>query len=306
LFVLLAGMAWSQAGLVDAGGERLHLRPAFVWRRAFALAAIGLPLWQWLWPNDVLTPMAMMLVLSSWLLARGRLFVTVVVAAMTAAAPVLVTLAQPIVQADWLDDGTHRANHEVGLATLRWYTFDGTYPLLPWLVLPLLGALLAIGGRGDASRWRRWIWCSLPLPAIAYGLDAFAHAYADELGDVAAPLYIEWQPTSVPFLLRNGGLAVATVAFLLWWQLRRGLPRWTAPFALIGRASLTHYLLHIALVYEPMRHEWPNEDWGVAVGLQAALGYAVLAWPLSWLWFRWARRGPIEALLARLAGPTRP
>jgi uncharacterized membrane protein YeiB len=32
----------------------------------------------------------------------------------------------------------------------------------------------------------------------------------------------------------------------------------------------------------------------------------VLAWPLSWLWFRWARRGPVEALLARLAGPTRP
>lgn len=307
LFVLLAGMAWAHAGTVDAGGERLHLRPAFVWRRALALAAIGLPLWQWLWPNDVLTPMAMMLVLSSWLLARGRLFVTVVIAAMTAAAPVLVTLAQPIVQADWFEDGTHRANHEVGLATLRWYTFDGTYPLLPWLVLPLLGALLAIGGRGDASRWRRWIWCALPLPAIACGLDAFAHAYADELGDVAAPMYIEWQPTSVPFLLRNGGLAVAIVAFLAWWQLRRGLPRWTAPFAMIGRASLTHYLLHIALVYEPMRHvkEWPDEEWGVEVGLKAAIGYAVLAWPLSWLWFRWARRGPVEALLARLAGPAR-
>ena len=306
LFVLLAGMAWAHAGAIDARGERLVLRPSFVLRRALALAAIGIPLWQWLWPNDVLVPMALMLLLASALLRLGRLASTAAIAAMVAAAPVLVTLCQDTVVADWLDDGTHRANHEFGLATLRWYTFDGTYPLLPWALLPLLGALLAIGGRQDASRWRRWAILALPLPAIAHGLDAFAHARWEELGDVAAPLFVEWQPTSVPFLLRNGGIAVAIVALLAWCELRRGLGRLFEPFVLIGRASLTHYLLHIACVYEPMRWWWPDESWGVEAGLAAALGYALLAWPLSWWWFRHHRRGPVEALLARVAGPARP
>ena len=306
LFVLLAGMAWGLAGRVDDAGERITLRTAFVCRRALALCALGLPLWQWLWPNDVLVPMALMLVLSSVLLRAGRIVVTVVIAALVATAPVLVTVAQDVVTADWRDDGTHAANHTFGLATLRWYTFDGTYPLLPWLVLPLLGALLAVGGRGDASRWRRWTWLALPLPAIAWGLHAFAHAHADELGDVAAPLYIEWQPTSVPFLLRNGGFAVAIVALLAWRQLRRGLPRWTVPLATIGRASLTHYLLHIALVFEPMRGRWPDELWSVEVGLLAAVGYALVAWPLTAVWFHWFRRGPVEALLSMVSGPSRP
>lgn len=306
LFVLLAGMAWAHAGAIDARGERLVLRGSFVLRRALALVVLGVPLWQWLWPNDVLVPMALMLLVGSGLLRLGRLATTVAIAAMVAAAPILVTLCQDTVLADWHEDGTHRANHEFGLATLRWYTFDGTYPLLPWALLPLLGALLAIGGRQDASRWRRWLFLALPLPAIAYGLDAFAHARWEELGDVAAPLFIEWQPTSVPFLLRNGGIAVAIVALLAWRELRSGLGRLCEPFVLIGRASLTHYLLHIACVYEPMRWKWPDEEWGVVEGLAAALGYALLAWPLSWWWFRHHRRGPVEALLAWFAGSARP
>jgi uncharacterized membrane protein YeiB len=69
--------------------------------------------------------------------------------------------------------------------------------------------------------------------------------------------------------------------------------------------SLSHYLAHIVLVYAPMRHWWPEEDWSIGVGVAAALGYAALALPVSWWWGRRGGRGPIEALLRRWCGSPR-
>ena len=304
LFVLLAGIAWGTLATTGSHGE-LFLRRAYVWRRAAALVALGVPLWVFAWPNDVLVPMALMLLATAGLLRAGRLAIAATMALLLAVAPVLVTIAADVVAADWHEDGTHVANHGVGLMTLRWYTFDGTYPLLPWLVLPLLGALLAIAGRSDASRWRRHAWLAVPLPLLAIWLHHFALTNAHELGDVAPPMCIEWQPTSVPFLLRNGGFAVALVSLLTWRELRRGLWRWLVPLASIGRLSLTNYLAHIVLVYAPMRLWWPAEDWSIAVGLLATCGYLVVALPLSWWCSRCGRRGPIEALLAYVSGPAR-
>ncbi len=304
LFVLLAGIAWGSVARSDANGT-LRLRPSYVWRRAAALIPLGVLLWVFAWPNDVLVPMALMLLVTAGLLRTGRLAIAAALGVLLAVAPVLVTVAADVVASDWRDDGTHAANHGFGLATLRWYTFDGTYPLLPWLVLPLLGALMAIGGRGDASRWRRWAWLALPLPLLAIWVNHFAMANAHDLGDVAPPLYIEWQPTSVPFLLRNGGFAVALVALLTWRELRRGLWSWMEPLAAVGRLSLTNYLAHILFVYAPMRLWWPDEDWSIGVGLLVTCGYLAVSLPLSIWWVRRCGRGPVEGLLAFLSGPAR-
>jgi uncharacterized membrane protein YeiB len=130
-------------------------------------------------------------------------------------------------------------------------------------------------------------------------------ANAHDLGDVAPPLCIEWQPTSVPFLLRNGGFAVALVALLTWRELRRGLWSWMQPLAAVGRLSLTNYLAHILLVYAPMRLWWPDEDWSIGVGMLATCGYLVVSLPLSIWWVRRCGRGPVEGLLAWISGPAR-
>ncbi|MCU0866746.1 MAG: amino acid adenylation domain-containing protein [Planctomycetes bacterium] len=305
LFVLLAGMAWGSAASFAPTAGTARLRTGFVVRRALALVVLGVPFWIWCWPNDVMVPMAMMLMGTAALLRAGRIAVVAVIATLLAVAPVLVTVAADVVAADWNDDGTHAANHGFGLVTLRWYVFDGTYPLLPWLLLPLLGAVIAISGRGDRSRWRRWLWLAAPMPFVGMGLDLFAFWNEEALGDVAAPLQIEWQPTSIPFLLSNGGFALAIVALLERQQHRGGLPRALAPLAAIGRMSLSHYLAHIVLVYAPMRHWWPEEDWSIGVGVAAALGYAALALPVSWWWGRRGGRGPIEALLRRWCGSPR-
>ncbi len=304
LFLLLAG-----ASLVLAAGrhdERAVLRGGFVIRRALALALVGVPFWIWCWPDSVLLPMALTILATSPLLAAGRGAVVAAIAVVVVATPIMHVAWADLLASDLRDDGTHAANHELGLSTLRWFAANGGYPLLPWLAFPLLGALLAMGDTGDASRWRRWFWLALPIPVLAHGMNALALAEPELLGELAPHLQIEWQPTTLPFWLRNGGLAVAVLAAFAFFAARGRLGRWTAPLAAIGRASLTHYLVHIVLVYSVMRLQWPEEDWSFRVGLAAFAGYTLFALAASHLWFRYRRRGPAEALLAWASGPSRP
>jgi tripartite ATP-independent transporter DctM subunit len=72
------------------------------------------------------------------------------------------------VAGDLLADSTHLANHGFGWETLRWFLYDGSYPLLPWLCPPLLGALLALNGRTDAARWKRWIALGAVMVALGF------------------------------------------------------------------------------------------------------------------------------------------
>lgn len=304
LFVLLAGLAWGSAGRRTGSGG-ITLRTSWVVRRSACLAAVGIVFWILAWPNDVLTPMAIMLPAVALLLRAGRSVLVTAILALLTAVPFVTASFGGVVATDCLADGTHLANHAFGWCTLRYFTFDGAYPLLPWLAIAAFGGLLALSAHDDASRWRRWLWLALPAAFVATGIDLLVSVGGDEFGDLTPFLTVTWQPTSLLFVAHNGGLALAIVALLMRRRQRRGLPRFTAPLAAVGRASLTHYLGHILLVYAPMRLWWPAENWSAGVGLVAALGYAAAALSASTWWFRRARRGPLESLLARASGPVR-
>jgi non-ribosomal peptide synthetase-like protein len=299
LFVLLAGMSWA----IQAAHRR---QAAGLWRytarRALALGAAGWLFWRFVWPTEVLLPFALMLPVVVLLVRRGTGAVLLLMAALLATAPVLAGLGGGYVEIDCLEDGTHLANASFGWQTLRYFVFDGSYPLVPWLALALLGALLVRRDDGSARHARGAFLLALPM-ALAMAVWHRAALHLDDAAPELAPfLGSTWQPTSLPFLLQIGAVAVALVAALQWWQRARGLPRAAEAIARFGRASLTHYLLHILLVYAPLRLWWPQEDWSFAVGCAAAGGYVVVAMPLTWLWFRRFRQGPFEALWARASG----
>ncbi|MEO6598014.1 MAG: AMP-binding protein [Planctomycetota bacterium] len=296
LFVLLAGMAWA----IQAGHrpDRSTLW-RYTARRALTLAVTGWLFWHFVWPTEVLLPFALMLPLVVWLVRRGTGALLCSASLLLLAAPLATALFGTYVAIDCLEDGTHLANSSFGWHTLRYFAFDGSYPLLPWLVLPLLGALLVARDDGSSANARRWFWLALPL-ASALGFWNIWSAQLDEQTPELAPfLTATWQPTSLPFLLQIGAVAVSITAALQWWHRARGLPRVMQPIARIGRASLTHYVLHIVLVYAPMRHWWPAEDWSFATGVLAVLTYLAMAVPLTWWWFTRFRQGPLEALWAR-------
>ncbi len=279
LFFLLAGMAWALQAQRTPPPMKLA-------RRALTLAVFGALFHRLVWPTEVLVPLALMMPLSFWLGRAGQRAVWSVLVLILAVTPLVQAHLTYFVTTDWLDDGSHLADHAFGGATLRALVFDGNYPILPWLALPLLGVLAVAGAGPTTERARRCFWGALVV-AIA------AQLYAERLGPCT------WVPTTLPFLLRIGSSAATVIAGLLWWDGARGLPKITQPLARLGRASLTHYVLHLVAVFAPLHLLYPDEDWPVHLGLWAFFGYVLLALPLTTLWFRHFSRGPLESLWAR-------
>ena len=202
----------------------------------------------------------------------------------------------------WSDvraDGTHEANHRWGWCTVRYFLIDGAYPMLPWLAFPLCGTLL-VRDRSNARMMVRWMICSAALAAVAVTV---ARLWGDEYqGGFAAMLAITWQPTSLAFVFFWGGAAVFFVSGLFLWISGETLPCGCRSIAAVGRASLTHYLFHLAFVYSLMRVWWPSENWPPSWGIAVALGYAAFALIATPRWFAAMERGPVEEVLARGSG----
>lgn len=270
-----------------------------VWRRAVALAVVGVVFWGLVWPNDILLPIALMLPLVALLQRLGPTAITVTVVVLLLLVPVATWLWGHYAWSDVREDGTHLANHAVGWFTVRYFLIDGAYPLLPWLVMPLLGLLLA-RARHVQSALRVTVGGGLACAAVAL---VVSQLWGDEYaGGLAAHLDVTWQPTSLPFVLLWGGAAVAFLAaVMLWWPRGASLSQ-LAAVAAVGRVSLTHYLLHLVVVYAVMRIWWPQEDWSTAVGVSVAVGYVVVALLVTPWWLAHRRRGPLEELLARVSG----
>jgi uncharacterized membrane protein YeiB len=277
--------------------------PGYALRRALALVALGWVFGATLWPTEILMPLGLMTLLCAPLLSWPAWRLWSLVAALTVAAPLLGATLADYAVADWTWEGRHLAESGWGWVDVRYFTFDGNYPLVPWLALPVLGVLLGRVGAKAAAVPRRLFFILLPA-AIALQLYAgWAEKHSEQLGSLAAHLISAWTPTTIPFLLLATVSSAAVVCGLLWWQAARpGSGRRRSIVADLGRTSLTHYLLHIVAVYVPLRRVFPEEDWSVGVGVAAFGGYVAVATPLTIWWLRHHRRGPLEALLARLSG----
>lgn len=290
MFLILVGVSW------EISASRLRVEMV---RRALSLLVIGLVFWRWVWSNDILMPIAMMWLLLGALRRGGRRSAMVVFVVTLACVPAAGSWWGDYAWSDVRADGTHEANHGFGWVTLRYFLFDGAYPLLPWVCFPIFGTWLATA-RQNGSLLLRYIAASAAVLVIGVWV---ACVWGDaEVGGVAAHFAITWQPTSLPFVAVWGGAAVLIIAALMRWLHVARLPRLLLPLALIGRASLSHYLLHIVVLYGALRIWWPAEDWPAIVGVAAALGYCAFAWCTTpWLLRRY-RHGPVEALLRTFAG----
>ncbi|MCK5940934.1 MAG: hypothetical protein KAI24_03100, partial [Planctomycetes bacterium] len=212
-------------------------------------------------------PIACMLPIVHVLRARPRATWTVVAVAL-ALVPLTTWWWGGFAWREVRGDGTHEANHSVGWHTLRYFVLHGAYPLLPWVVLPLLGLRFA-RARSQRRQLLGWLLTGLVCVGAALLVDArWGDAYA---GGVSAMLDVTWQPTSVPFVMLWGGASMAALATVYLLDVR-----WRV-LAVVGRWSLPHYLVHLVVVYSSMRIWWPAEDWSWGVGAGVAVGYIATA-----------------------------
>jgi uncharacterized membrane protein YeiB len=299
LFCVLVGMSWAIQAQ-RAGKSRRW--PRYVARHAVSLGVVGILLHALVWPTEILLPLAVMMVLSLAVFRAGRPALLLAILLLLIAAPVMTALFGNLVALDWTESGSHVADSAFGWATLRCLVYDDNYPIIPWLVFPLMGMLLTTRDWTSGDRARSWFLAALPLAIGAQIYVIWAGGHADLLGNGRPYLDSTWTPTSVPFIVTAGSWALVVIVGLLWRQGAVSRLRITTSLAQLGRASLTHYILHICLVYGLLRRFFPAENWPLRVGIEAFLLYIAFAIPLTALWFRRFARGPLESLWASLSG----
>jgi uncharacterized membrane protein YeiB len=294
LFCVLAGISWS------IQGDRIGVTPSFrryLAGRAVTLGMFGVVFHLLFWKTEILVPFALMMALSLVVLGTGARATAMALLAFVAVTPVVERLVASYAATDWLENGLHVADGTFGWVTLRYLLVDGNYPLISWMAFPLMGIFFWQTAR-DRTRTTVWLLGSLGVALAAY---AIATYMAPAGGAEAVRRWIArgWTPTSPTFLLTAGGGALVIISSLLSRWGTAPLPRVLQPVVLLGRASLSHYVLHIAIAYSALRFWYPNEDWEPRTGLLALLAYLMIAVPLTVFWFRHHTHGPFEALLAR-------
>ena len=298
LFFVLVGMSW--AIQADRTSSPTGLRQ-FALRRTVALLILGLMLHVFLWPTEVLIPFGIMLAPALWVRSKGPVALTIGIVALLTIVLLGANSFSTYAEADWLENGSHLADTKVGWITLRYLLFDGNYPLIPWMVFPCLGMLL-FSGQESIGRLKASLVIGLGIGCAMGLLTFWTDSHAENLGPAAIFVATSWVPTTLPFVLMKGGMAVSVVAGLSLWHRAGGLPKALARMTFVGRASLTHYLAHICLVFVPLRLLYPGEDWPLWVGLGSTIAYLVLGIPLSIWWFKRHKRGPLEQIVSRFSG----
>jgi uncharacterized membrane protein YeiB len=294
LFCVLAGISWS----IQA--DRIGVTPSFrryLAGRALTLGMFGVLFHMLFWKTEILVPFALMMALSLVVLGARARATAIALLLFLAVTPVVGYLVAPYAATDWLEYGLHVADGTVGWVTLRYLFVDGNYPLISWMAFPLMGILFWQTAR-DRTRTTVWFVASLGVAVVAYAIAAYT-APAEGAEAVRRWIARGWTPTSATFLLTAGGGALVVISALLSRWGTAPLPRMLQPLVLLGRASLSHYVLHIAIAYSVLRFWYPDEDWVPRTGLWALLAYLAIAVPLTVFWFRHHAHGPFEALLAR-------
>jgi uncharacterized membrane protein YeiB len=254
------------------------------------------------WPTEILVPFALMMPLAVLIRHAARSAVPGVAAIILILALAIPMFFSEAVGADWNDDGSHVADSALGWGTLRLLLMDGNYPIIPWLAFGLIGMTLVECARGAAHRYEALFAWAIAVYLVSQSWVFWAGAHADALGPLAPYATSTWTPTSIPFVLVTGSFALMVIGAVGWRQAHRGSGQVMSVLACFGRASLTHYLAHITLVYVPMKAILRSDGWSAGTGVLACAGYLLIAMPLSVLWFRRFSRGPIEYLWHRASG----
>ncbi|KOQ79013.1 membrane protein [Stenotrophomonas maltophilia] len=289
-FVTLAGL-----GLVLAT-QRLGRRQACVqaWRRALFLLVLGL-LNLTLFPADILHYYAVYFALAVlWLRASPRALLASIVGLAAGS-------FWALLHWDYSQGWNWQTLEYTGLwqwpGAARNLLFNGFHPLLPWMCFFLLGMLLARLQLSQPRVQRALLLLGVLLLGAGQGVQHLALGTPWQVWLGTQPM-----PPGPAYVLTGSGAACSVIAACLWVS-RRYPGNWRAPLTAAGRMTLSLYVGHILLGMGTL------EGLGVLDGsaslpaaLWCALLFLMLATAAAWLWSLRFARGPLEAVMRRVAG----
>ena len=168
--------------------------------------------------------------------------------------------------------------------------FTGTYPLFPWFIFALFGALISskYDEQGTLNFTKNdviytvlgTLFCLTTFIVAQYNGDLWAHPSSEA--------YLTFFPANPPFII-----AAITGVMLLWIAIKR--------FEIIiltsaGRISLTIYIVHfipLTLMYDfESKYDWSLEISAVVVAV-----YTIIWIPISTLWLHYLPRVNLESII---------
>lgn len=289
-FVTLAGL-----GLVLATQRQTGWQASVqTWRRALFLAVLGL-LNLTVFAADILHYYALYFAVAVvWLRASPR----VLLGSMTALA---VVSFWALLRWDYSAGWNWQTLHYEGLwqwpGALRNLLFNGFHPLLPWLCFFLLGMLLARLRLSQPEVQRRLLLLGVVLMAAGQGLQQWGQGTAWQGWLMTQPM-----PPGPAYVLTGAGAACTMIASCLW--LARAWPGdGLAPFTAAGRMTLSLYVAHILIGMGTLEAlGLLDGSAGLSWVLLSALLFLLLATVSAWVWSWQFARGPLEAVMRRVAG----
>ncbi|MBT0962375.1 DUF418 domain-containing protein [Denitromonas iodatirespirans] len=181
--------------------------------------------------------------------------------------------------------------------------FNGWHPVVPWLGFLLFGIVLSRQTLSNRATQHRLILLGALAVAAAKAASALL---AGQLARIDPALAILATTSPVPpmplYLLAGIGGAAMLIGLCLRgapWLARAGVLGLVTP---AGRQTLTLYIAHILLGMGTLEALGLLGKQTITAVVAAAGLFCALAALYAWLWSRAFRRGPVEALMRRLAG----
>ena len=168
--------------------------------------------------------------------------------------------------------------------------FEGTYPLFPWFIFSLFGALisskydetnnLTLTKSGIAAIVLGLLFCLTTFLIAQYNGDLWAHPSSEA--------YLTFFPANPPFIV-----AGLTGVMLLWIAIKRfELTILTS----LGRISLTIYIVHFIPL--TLMYDFESKyDWSLEISAFVTVVYTMIWIPASALWLKLLPRANAESII---------
>ncbi|APG48967.1 DUF418 domain-containing protein [Phaeobacter porticola] len=294
-FVVLAGIG---LGLAARRSEQSTISTTI--RRATFLMALGL-VNMVIFDADILHYYAIYFLLGAFLLRASTKQLSALVVTLILTFPVMIFTLDYDAGWDW------KLYTYSDLWTfsgfLRHLLFNGWHPVVPWFAFLLFGIILS---RLPLQKWKFQVGLSLFGLVIYLGVGGLSQLAVRRLSDIN--LELAQLVTTLPIppmpLYMIAGLSAASIVIgtclLLAPVLQRiGIAKLLVP---AGRQTLTLYIAHILIGMGTLEELGLLGGQTAATALLAALIFCAFATVYALLWSRWAKHGPIEMAMRKIAG----
>lgn len=294
-FVVLAGLG---LGLAHARTGATNTRTTL--KRAAVLLVLGL-VNMLVFPADILHYYAFYFLFGAWLLPLSTRALLWAVGLLNLAFVVLILTLD--YDSGWAWDDYSYTGFWTPAGFLRNLLFNGWHPVVPWLGFLLFGVVLARLPLADPRTQRRLALAGLAALLGGWALSAGLTRWLAPLGPELAELLTTAPIPPMP-LYTLAGLGAASLTIGLCLLAERHLTAWGVlpQVAPAGRQTLTLYIAHILIGMGALEALGLIDSQTPDAALLAALLFCAAATLYARLWEPFVGRGPLEALLRRLAG----